>query len=78
MVGMPIRYVEPLVEEDREVLNYLRDHGETPRIRQRAHAILLSDSGKSVRELAEIFEVRRNTASSWLDRSSTFPAQMIS
>lgn len=68
MVGMPSRYVQPLAEKDREVLSYLRDHGETPRIRRRAHAILLSDSGKSVSELAEIFGVRRNTVSSWLDR----------
>lgn len=68
MVGIPSRFVEPLAEEDREILNYLRDHGETPRIRQRAHAILLSDSGKSVNEVADIFEVRRNTVSSWIDR----------
>jgi transposase len=67
MAGTPSRYVEPLVEEDREVLSYLRDHGETPRIRRRALAVLLSDSGKSVNELADIFEVRRNTISSWLD-----------
>ncbi len=71
MVGIPSRYVEPLAEEDREILSYLRDHGDTPRIRQRAHAILLSDSGRSVTELSEIFEVRRNTASSWLDRWET-------
>ena len=68
MARTPSRYVEPLAEEDREVLSYLRDHGETRRIRQRAHAILLSDSGKSVNELAEIFDVGRNTRSSWLDR----------
>lgn len=77
MVGIPSRYVEPLAEEDREVLSYLRDHGETPRIRQRAHAILLSDSGKSVNELSEIFEVRRNTAASWLDRWETEGVQGI-
>jgi transposase len=68
MVGIPSRYVESLTEEDREVLRHLQDHGETPRIRRRAHAILLSDSGKSVSELAEIFGVRRNTVSSWLER----------
>ena len=68
MVGKPSRYVEPLREEDREVLNHLQDHGETSRIRRRAHAILLSDSGKSVNELADIFDVKRNTVSSWLDR----------
>lgn len=77
MVGIPSRYVEPLAEEDREILSYLRDHGETPRIRQRAHAILLSDSGKSVNELAEIFAVRRNTVSSWLDRWETEGVQGI-
>jgi transposase len=44
------------------------DHGETPRIRHRAHAILLSDSGKSVNEIAEIFETTRVTVCSWLAR----------
>jgi transposase len=61
------RYVEPLSDDEREMLRYLADEGETARIRRRAHAILLSDAGKSVNEIASIFEVQRNTVTRWLD-----------
>jgi transposase len=43
------------------------EHGETPRIRRRAHAILLSGSGKTVNEIAEIFGIRRETVTFWLN-----------
>lgn len=68
MAQTPSRFVRPLSAEDREVLGYLKDNGETARIRRRAHAILLSDSGKSVNEIAEIFETTRETVCSWLGR----------
>ena len=68
MVGRPSRFVVSLSDEDREVLEHLREHGDTSRVRHRAHAILLSETGKSVNELAAIFGVRRNTISAWLDR----------
>jgi transposase len=68
MARTPSRFVSPLSDEDREILGYLKDHGETPRIRHRAHAILLSDSGKSVNEIAEVFETTRVTVCSWLAR----------
>jgi transposase len=64
----PSRFVSPLSDEEREILEYLKDYGETPRIRHRGHAILLSDSGKSVNEIAEIFETTRVTVCSWLAR----------
>lgn len=66
MTGTPRRFVEPLDENDREVLKHLKDHGETRRIRERAHAVLLSGLGKSLNEMAEIFGVHRNTVDSWL------------
>jgi transposase len=64
---MPTRFVKELTTEDQEVLRYLRDEGETRRIRQRAHAVLLSHSGKTVNELAETFEVNRDTVRDWFD-----------
>lgn len=70
MARTPSRYVE-LKDDDREALSLLRDHGETSRIRRRAQAILLSAAGKSINELAEIFEVSRDTIGSWLDRWET-------
>ena len=68
MARTPSRFVRPLSDEEREILGYLKDHGETPRIRHRAHAILLSDSGKSVNEIAEVFETTRETVCSWFAR----------
>lgn len=67
MARMPTRFVKELTAEDQEVLRYLRDEGETRRIRQRAHAVLLSHSGKTVNELAETFEVNRDTVRDWFD-----------
>ena len=50
------RFVEPLDDADREVLQYLMDNGETARIRRRAHAILLSNAEKSVNEIPTYFK----------------------
>jgi len=65
MSRMASRFVKGLTAEDQEVLRYLRDEGETRRIRQRAHAVLLSHSGKTVNELAATFEVNRDTVRDW-------------
>jgi transposase len=68
MARTPSRFVKALTAEDQEVLRYLRDDGETRRIRQRAHAVLLSHDGKTVNELAKIFGVTRDTVRDWFDR----------
>lgn len=68
MAKMPTRFVNPLTDEERDALERLKDHGETPRIRRRAHAILLSGLGKSVNEIAVIFSTTRVTVCSWLNR----------
>lgn len=68
MAGKPSRFVSNLSQADIEALTYLRDHGEKARIRHRAHAILLSHGGKSIDEIAEIFETTRVTVTAWLDR----------
>jgi transposase len=44
------------------------------RVRQRAHAILLSSKGYTITQLQEIFDVDRDTISVWIDR---FEAQGI-
>jgi transposase len=68
MARKPTGFVKVLSDDERTILEHLRDHGETPRIRRRAHAILLSDFGKSVNEISEIFQTTRVSVSSWLDR----------
>lgn len=62
------RFVEKLTKLEIQKLQQARDTGETRRIRQRAHAILLSYEGTSVLEIARIFDANRNTVGIWLDR----------
>lgn len=42
------------------------DHGEKRALRQRAHAILLSDQVHTIGQISEILQVRRDAASRWL------------
>lgn len=62
------RFVEKLTKSQIRKLEDLMEHGDTPRIRHRAHAILLSHQGVSVVELAKVFQTNRTTISQWLDR----------
>lgn len=68
MARQPSRFVNPLSDEEKEILEHLRDYRETPRSKRRAHAILLSDAGKSVDQIADILDTTRVTICSWMDR----------
>ena len=68
MAGKPSRRVPSLSDKERQELQDMKDRGETPKIRQRAHAILLSDFGRSVNEIASILGVTRLTVCSWFAR----------
>jgi transposase len=62
------RFIEKLTKGQIQKLEDLKDHGATPRIRHRAHAILLSHQGTNVVDLAHIFQTNRTTVGQWLDR----------
>ena len=62
------RFIEKLSPRQVEQLEHRRDYDANKRVRQRAHAILLSSQGMSVNELTTIFSTSRNTICSWLDR----------
>jgi transposase len=62
------RFIKNLTEPQIQELANLKDYGATPRIRHRAHAILLSHEGTSVVELVRIFQSNRTTICQWLDR----------
>jgi len=68
MAGKPSRRVPSLSDKERQELQGMKNRGETPKIRQRAHAILLSDFGRSVNEIASILGVTRLTVCSWFAR----------
>lgn len=62
------RFIERLTKSQVQRLEQLRDNGENKRIRQRAHAVLLSFDGTTVNELVRIFGISRNSICFWLDR----------
>jgi transposase len=62
------RFIEKLTKLQVERLGQTRDYDASKRVRQRAHAILLSFRGTSINELVKIFSTSRNTICSWLDR----------
>lgn len=62
-----MRFIE-LSPEEQSRLKQMRKTDSRYRVRDRVHALLLSDQGKSIETLAEIFEVDRDTVSSWFNR----------
>jgi transposase len=57
-----------LSQDERITLEELVNHHRNARQRQRAHSLLLSARGFSINEIARIYEVDRDTVSSWLSR----------
>ena len=62
-----MKFVRPLEPHTRDLLHELARQNPSPRVRQRAHAILLSAKGYYINTIADIFEVNRDTVSCWLD-----------
>lgn len=62
------RFVKKLTESEKVELIASWKSGESHRLRCRAHALLLSDDGWSVTDIAEVFQVTSQTVYSWLDR----------
>jgi transposase len=62
-----MKYVKGLSEAERQTLLEAFRHAPWPRFRQRAHAVLLSGKGYKLAQLADIFDVDRDTVSGWLN-----------
>lgn len=63
----PTRFVNKLRAEQREELHQAMKTG-SEQVRRRAHAVLLNARGYSVDQIADIYEVDRDTVSNWLTR----------
>lgn len=61
-----MKFITPLSAEDRKRLEELRLESSSGRVRMRAHAILLSNKGFSINEIALIFSVDRDSVSAWI------------
>ena len=69
-----MKFVRALTETETQALRQLHKTGPTHRERQRAHALLLSAKGYTLEQLADIFDLDRDTLSQWID---VFHAQGI-
>ena len=63
-----MRYVRPLTENQRHTLAEIMTHDATPRARVRAHSILLSSQGLKIKEIAKVYQVDRDTVSTWIKK----------
>lgn len=63
-----MRFVKKLTEAEKTELDSLFRTHPSFRVRKRAHSILLSDRGFSIAQIAEIYQVDRDTVSRWFDR----------
>lgn len=61
---LPSRFVELTPPEQQQLEHHWR-HGKSSRVRQRAQALLLSHRSYSVKEIAGVLEVHRDTVVSW-------------
>jgi transposase len=61
-----MKFVKSLSQDDIKQLKELIKTSTTFRLRQRAHAILLSAKGYKIDMLADIFDVDRDTMSQWI------------
>lgn len=62
-----MKHVSTLTADERSALTQMYEQGYTHRLRQRAHAILLSSQGYTREHLALLFTVHVDTVSRWLD-----------
>ena len=63
----PTKFVAALSDEQRQRLKAIHRTDSNWRTRMRAHAILLSEKGFPLDQLASIFDIDRDAVSQWLD-----------
>lgn len=61
------KYVS-LNESDRTLIELLKSRGSSERVRDRCHALLLSDKGYDISSLSDIFAVHRDTIGIWISK----------
>ncbi len=61
-----MRYVHPLIDTQRDLLENTMTHDASPRARARAHSLLLSAQGMTINAITTIYPVDRDTVSTWI------------
>src|SRR5215470_4760504 len=65
---MRVRYVRPLTEQQRALLESTLKNDASHRARMRAHGLLLSSEGITIKAIAKIYHVDRDTVSTWIKK----------
>ena len=72
---MIVRYVQPLTDEQRQLLEKTMKEDTAFRARSRAHSLLLSAAGTSIKVIANAYQVHRVTVSAWIKKWEQHGAQ---
>jgi transposase len=63
---MIMRYVQPLTTEQRDLLEHTMKDDPSFRARTRAHSLLLSAQGTTIKDIAKTYQVHRVTVAAWI------------
>src|SRR5215470_3222010 len=74
---MIVRYVRPLTPEQRQLLETTMKDDPSFRARSRAHGLLLSDHGTTIKDIAKTYQVHRVTVSAWIKHWEQHGAQRL-
>src|SRR5215467_9097682 len=74
---MIVRYVQPLTPEQRQLLETTMKDDPSFRARSRAHGLLLSAHGTTIKDIAKTYQVHRVTVSSWIKHWEQQGAQSL-
>jgi len=72
-----MRYIQPLTEEQRVLLNKTMQDDPSFRARSRAHSLLLSAQGKTIKDIAKAYQVHRVTVSAWINKWEQHGAESL-
>ena len=72
-----MRYVQPLTEEQRELLDKTMKGDASFRARTRAHSLVLSAQGMTIKDIAKAYQVHRVTVSAWIKKWERHGAQSL-
>src|SRR3989442_8853623 len=65
---MNMRYVRPLTEQQRALLESTIKNDASHRARMRAHGLVLSSEGITIKAIAKIYHVDRDTVATWIKK----------
>jgi len=72
-----VRYVQPLTDEQRALLEKTMHEETSFRARSRAHSLLLSAAGMPIKAIAKTYQVHRVTVSAWIKNWEHHGAQSL-